>query len=354
MLSLGLSLFFISWTYIIADSLNRLSDYISITQTLYYLFYSIFMMGIFTISGKLLYNKSKVLAWFFDSALTFLFLLIPAFYIIFYIKFDTYINTDVIYAILQTNPREAYEFITSSGLVNLIILFILIISIFPYSFVVNKDRKIKKIELYVIILSTLFFGIITYGGLKQRIVGDIFFYVKDYHYELKAFQEFQKKVKNGQEHFLSNKEFLGESETYMIIIGESLNKRHMGLYGYFRKTTPMLSTKKDLLIFNNTYSNHTHTAPTLSLALTEANQYNKSDYYQSLSIIDILNKANIETFWITNQPLYSSWSNSFSVIAKSANHLVSINKNVGKDLRTLHFDGAVLEKVEDILTQRAK
>ena len=350
----GLSLFFISWTYVVADSLNRHSDYNPIEQTLYYLFYSIFMMGMFIISGKLLYNKSRVLAWSFCSALTFLFLLIPCFYIIFYIKFDAYITTDVTYAILQTNPREAYEFIISSGLVNPIILFILIISILPYSFFVNKHRKIKKAEIYVIILSTLFFGIITHGGLKQRIVWDIFSYVKEYHDKLKSFQELQKRAKNNNIHFLSNKEFRGESETYMIIIGESLNKRHMGLYGYFRKTTPMLSTNKDLLIFNNAYSNHTHTAPTLSLALTEANQYNKLKYYQSLSIINILNKANIETSLITNQPLYGLWSDTVSIIANNVNHLVHINKHIGnKHYRTLHFDGAVLEKVEEILTQKA-
>ena len=343
------------------------------------------MMGIFIIFGKLLYNKSKFLAWSFCSVLTFLFLLIPAFYIIFYIKFDTYITTDIIYAILQTNPREAYEFIISSGLVNPIILFILIISILPYSFFVNKYRKIKKVEIYFIILSTLFFGIITHGGLKQRIVWGIFLDVKEYHGNLKRFQEFQervknenklkrfqefqkrvkndnklkrfqelqKRVKNDNSHFFSNKEFRGESETYIIIIGESLNKRHMGLYGYFRKTTPMLSTKKDLLIFNNTYSSHTHTEHTLSLALTEANQYNKLKYYQSLSIIDILNKANIETSLITNQPLYGLWNHTVSIIANNVNHLVRINKNIVEDIGTLHFDGAVLEKVEDILMRKA-
>ena len=126
----------------------------------------------------------------------------------------------------------------------------------------------------------------------------------------------------------------------------------MGLYGYPRDTTPMLSKEKDILAFNNIYANHTHTIQVLSLSLTEANQYNGKDYYKSLSIIDILKKAGIETFWITNQALYSTWSNLVSIIAMNADHLLGINKNIGFDERTQKFDDATIGIVEKVLNQK--
>lgn len=51
----------------------------------------------------------------------------------------------------------------------------------------------------------------------------------------------------------------------------------MHAYGYQRETTPWLDQalkKPENLLFTRAYSNHTHTVPVLTYALTERNQYN--------------------------------------------------------------------------------
>ena len=128
----------------------------------------------------------------------------------------------------------------------------------------------------------------------------------------------------------------------------------MGLYGYVRESTPELSKLNkngDLLLFNNAYSCHTHTVPVLKLALTQANQYNGKTYYNSLSIIDIFKKANIQTYWLTNQILYGPWDNLISIIGQSADHIVALNKHIGPTTRTNKFDGALIDEVKKVLSQ---
>jgi len=179
--------------------------------------------------------------------------------------------------------------------------------------------------------------------------------VKEYWEELALFNETQEKLKSNKIKFEAGKAEVGE--TYIVVIGESLNKKHMGLYGYMRDTTPFL-TKIDenggLLKFNNVFSAHTHTTSVLSLSLTEANQHNKNNYYNSLSIINILNKANIDTYWVTNQVLHGVWDNLVSVIAHQTDHLVALNRSMGKRTTTQEYDGAVISEIDKILSKDSK
>ena len=81
-------------------------------------------------------------------------------------------------------------------------------------------------------------------------------------------------------------------------------------------------------------------------------QDNKKTYYDSLSIIEILNKANIETYWLTNQTMYSTWDNMVSVIANSSNNLVALNTSIGAQLTTQKYDGALIKEVKKVLAEK--
>lgn len=66
---------------------------------------------------------------------------------------------------------------------------------------------------------------------------------------------------------------------YVLVIGESETRDHMHIYGYERENTPFLDSLKslpDAVIFSHAYSNHTHTVPCLTFALSERNQYKES------------------------------------------------------------------------------
>lgn len=106
--------------------------------------------------------------------------------------------------------------------------------------------------------------------------------------------------------------------TWVVVIGESLNRQHMSLYGYPRSTTPGLEAHASQLIwFNNLISSHVQTQPSLRYALTLANTRDQSDPFSSLSLIDLANLAGMETFWLSNQqPLRGS----LTAIARQAQH----------------------------------
>lgn len=86
----------------------------------------------------------------------------------------------------------------------------------------------------------------------------------------------------------------------VFILGESVRADHMQLNGYARQTNPLLSKRKNIVSFRNTYTPMTYTAESLMQLLTDApfgDDYTKPKY----SLIDVLNHAKIPTHWIGNQ-----------------------------------------------------
>lgn len=138
---------------------------------------------------------------------------------------------------------------------------------------------------------------------------------------------------------------------FALIIGESETKEHMGIYGYKRNTTPYslaASRKPGTIIFRHAYSNHTHTVPSLTFALTQKNQYNNIPMDKAYSIIELANAAGYETYWLSNQLRYSAWDTPVAVIASSAKHQIWINGNIGETNDTLYLDGKLVNELPDL------
>lgn len=149
-------------------------------------------------------------------------------------------------------------------------------------------------------------------------------------YPVTVFQSLQEELKVSQERlalfrnrttqtYEANK--TGSGEVYIVVVGESLNKHHMGIYGYHNQTTPGLQALKDngdLFVMRDSYSNYPGSMAALSHALTEANQRNNKHYTESVGIIELLNNAGFSTAWIGNQPLSNSYDMILGLIANEA------------------------------------
>jgi len=144
-----------------------------------------------------------------------------------------------------------------------------------------------------------------------------------------------------------------KGETYVVVIGESQNRHHMGLYGYFRDTTPKLQMQ-NLLQLKYPYSNQVYTTAVLSYALTQANALNHIDYFKAYSIVDIVQRAGFKTYWLTNQVLKGGWDNVISVIANRCDTLVGLNKGFGKTVSTSHYDADLLPYLKKALAEKTK
>ncbi len=326
---------------------------LSFNTILTYLFLISFMTSLFILIYQDLLNVKKFkIATLINCCLALIIYLIPLSFIIYTLNFDTAITKDVLYAIFQSHSNEAYQFIYDYISLKYVFLFIYVPILICFLFYQQEIQEIPQLKKSLLVFFVIVFYIITFLQFSNLRIPNFFIEsVNQYHYELNLFKEVQAKRNIGEIQFHAFKKKQGE--TYIIAIGESLHKKHMGIYGYFRNTTPLLSKiKSELFIFDNIYSNHTHTVPVMKLGLTEANQYNKKLYYDSLSIIDILKKSHVETYWLTNQTIYGAWDNMISVIAANADNLVTLNSSIGKQTKTQKYDGALIDEVKIALSDK--
>lgn len=104
----------------------------------------------------------------------------------------------------------------------------------------------------------------------------------------------------------------------VLIVGESLRADHLQLNGYSRKTTPKLAKRKNIISFNNVFTNKPNTALSVPCILT-----NKSIYEHStdsvISLFEMINSRDIPTRWIGNQLLESSYK---SIVNTNDNVLI--------------------------------
>ena len=111
----------------------------------------------------------------------------------------------------------------------------------------------------------------------------------------------------------------------LLYIGESASVMNMGLYGYHRNNNPLLSnlekTDDSFLKFENVFSTHTHTSPSLLEALSIGVDVREDVLpitdRRRISIVDILNKAGVSTEIYSNQGQTGTWNFASSIVFKN-------------------------------------
>lgn len=136
--------------------------------------------------------------------------------------------------------------------------------------------------------------------------------------------------------------------TLILVIGESATRSHMGAYGYYRNTTPWLSqalSQKNLVIFTKAFSAHSHTAQTVPLMLSQANQYSHGDVNTAPTIINTLASKGYATSWISNQERDGIYVNIISMLAAEAD---STFFTTTKELPLTLYDKSLLPRIVSV------
>lgn len=144
---------------------------------------------------------------------------------------------------------------------------------------------------------------------------------------------------------------------YVLVIGESLTRDHMGVYGYERNTTPfqaLFYQDPHYVFFNHAYSCYTQTVQVLTCALTEKNQYNGMNLSKAYSIIDLARDAGFETTWISNQSRFGIWDTPIGAIGSACDNQYWINQYVGTDVVTKDYDSALVSYLRKINPQHRR
>ena len=140
-----------------------------------------------------------------------------------------------------------------------------------------------------------------------------------------------------------------EPHTYIMIIGESASRDYMSVYfDMEHDTTPWLKEcdrkNGNDIVFTNVYSCHHQTVPTLEQVLTERNQYNNKEFYESVSIIDIARKAGYTTHWYSNQGCIGVADTSVTLVANTCDTAKWTEQEVNK----LQYDGSLIEFLDEV------
>lgn len=129
-----------------------------------------------------------------------------------------------------------------------------------------------------------------------------------------------------------------DRNTVVWVIGESINRNNMSLYGYGRNTTPTLDAmRKDLLVFKDVVSSEPATMTSLMKMFTPADLDEPNGWNNKPDVVMLAKQAGFKTFWISNQVPNDGW---LGLVSNRADDKLFINKGAGRGEN--NYDGNLL------------
>lgn len=294
--TLHLMLFLLIYTLL--NALDIYSTYVNGFNTFFKVFSGIFFTYILVLPVIFLRSNARKV-----YKVVILFLAVTIFLIDFYLflmmqrTFAT-MGNDAIAAILATNPIEAKEFVNTSFAVDKLIYCITTIVLIITTFYYLNRVYIKwhfVSELIIFVLVVLSFNI-SLGQFRRIREGNVYYLLT------------KEKCPNLND-YRQNPDIICNNDSpdnVVFVIGESFTKWHSSLYGYDKLTNPLLGKMVEsgqLYVYKNVKSAFASTIPVIKSLMSGylENSGNPANWYEALTIIEIMQKAGYETCWISNQ-----------------------------------------------------
>ena len=248
-------------------------------------------------------------------------------------------------ALVQTTPKEAFEFAHAFLNFKLIAAFLalLIFVIAALRLRVSQRARMKLCRAIKLafLLSLLVF--IAHAAFKSYVaksskmrasiiialnkipVYNFAFVTKDYFgADFKSVRELQAGYQSIYASH-SHKTAPNHISNVVFIIGESLQRNFMSLYGYYLPTTPNLQALEqsgNLIAFSDVVSPGAKTNDVLKYVLNFGNYESEKQrpWSANLDIVNLARLANYETFWISNQERYGQWAVASGASAQMTDH----------------------------------
>ncbi|MBR8463173.1 phosphoethanolamine transferase [Campylobacter sp. faydin G-24] len=136
----------------------------------------------------------------------------------------------------------------------------------------------------------------------------------------------------------------------VFVIGESLNRDFMQIYGYKLNNTPNmynLINSKNLIAFSDTVAPATATNPSLQRVLNFSSYERKIPWYQSLNMVDMFNIIGYETSWISNQEMSGAYASASYSTSKRCDNVFYVDYGSFYDPKN-KFDENILSHIASI------
>ena len=248
----------------------------------------------------------------------------------------TLISPDFMSTILVANVEEAIYSLKEYApfiLVNLCV----VISAF---FMRSPKKSNKKYAIYSVMLLLVSFSMSEFLP-HNNIVAAISEYMDDIR-EAKLFNEVRTPLIGIENHSSSKKQMC------ILVIGESVDRNHMGIYGYERQTTPYFCDIRDeLAVFKNVRTAYGLTNMAIK-SISRLNILGKKHY----TFINFFKDAGFKTFWLSNQIGADIFDNYVLYLGKSCDESVFISDKNPFD-RT-PFDIELIEPLKKVLADKSE
>lgn len=267
--------------------------------------------------------------------------------------------------ICDSNPDEINEFVVNflnPKIIYLSLIFtsVIILTIFLLARFPTSKRGSRK----MLILATMALAFSISKGFHsfrhnkfQLIPYRIANNYLTYRHDINELIELQKKHIIPVFHNLRSRHSADLSETYLIVIGESVDRQHMKYYGYNRNTTPFSNQITAPYIFQDVKTPHASTLHALRKILTFARNDNIHEGLKQGSLLNIFNSAGFKTYWLSNQFSRGIYDNQTSIIAHDAQvpiFLQNNNRLKRKNTPEGNFDEALLPYLDQALQNKAR
>ncbi|WP_297942538.1 phosphoethanolamine transferase [uncultured Campylobacter sp.] len=248
-------------------------------------------------------------------------------------------------ALVQTTPKEAFEFAHAFLNFKLIAAFLALL-IFVFAALRLRVSQRARMKLcraikLAFLLSLLVF--IAHAAFKSYVaksskmrasiiialnkipIYNFAFVTKDYFgADFKSVRELQAGYQSIYASH-SHKTAPNRISNVIFIIGESLQRNFMSLYGYYLPTTPNLQALEqsgNLIAFSDVVSPGAKTNDVLKYVLNFGNYESEKQrpWSANLDIVNLARLANYETFWISNQERYGQWAVASGASAQMTDH----------------------------------
>lgn len=213
----------------------------------------------------------------------------------YFLILDAVFSPSAIFIAMETNVSETFEFAQDyfSFDVLFYVFALLASGIFIIRFEATRSSDLSYKWLYYAGVLSAIIGLRHPLIYPQNLPLTLYTGIMDYWANS---HELNKQKANKYGDFTEVAADLSGDELYVFVIGESTNRNHMQIYGYDRQTNPKLTAIQDeLTIFSDVISSHAYTIASLTRALRLNNKIANGN------IIQLLNAANFNTFWLSNQ-----------------------------------------------------
>ena len=284
--------------YTLLNALDVYSTYVNGLNTFFKVFSGFFFAYILLLPVILLRSKARKV-----YKIAILLFAVTIFLIDFYLflmmqrTFAT-MGNDAVAAMLATNPTEAKEFVSTSFVADKLIYCVaataMLITTFYYlNRVYIKWHFVSEFIVFVLVVLSFNISIGQFYRIKESNV--YYLLTKEKCPDLRDYRQNPDVV-------CSN----GSPDNVVLLIGESFTKWHSSLYGYDKPTNPLLGYMAEsgqLYVYKNVTSAFGSTIPVIKSLMSAylENSGNPANWYECLTIIEIMQKAGYETCWISNQ-----------------------------------------------------